>query len=120
MSLDEYRLLGHSGLRVSRLALGGMTFGIPWTGKWDAPRANWGMDDRQSTEVMAAYVAAGGNFIDTSDHYGRGASEESIGRYVKANGLRDRMVIGTKAGFKGEDDNPNAAGSGRKNLLRSV
>lgn len=120
MSLDEYRLLGHSGLRVSRLALGGMTFGIPWTGKWNAPGADWGMDEKQATEVLAAYVAAGGNFIDTSDHYGRGASEEIIGRYARSNGLRDRLVIGTKVGFSGEDGNPNAAGSGRKNLLRAL
>jgi aryl-alcohol dehydrogenase-like predicted oxidoreductase len=120
MGMSDYLLLGRSGLRVSRLALGGMTFGIPWTGNRGTDKPGWGMDQKTVNEVLAAYVAAGGNFIDTSDHYGRGASEEAIGRYVKDNGLRDRMVIGTKAGFSAEEGNPNAGGSGRKNLMRSL
>ena len=120
MGMSDYLLLGRSGLRVSRLALGGMTFGIPWTGNRGTATPGWGMDQKTVNEVLAAFVAAGGNFIDTSDHYGRGASEEAIGRYVNANGLRDRMVIGTKAGFSAEEGNPNAGGSGRKNLMRSL
>ena len=121
MGLTDYTLLGNSGLRVSRLALGGMTFGTPWAGLSNtAPPAQWGMDERTAHEVLAAYVEAGGNFIDTADHYGSGASEACIGKFVAERKLRDKLVIGTKFGFSGEAGNPNAGGSGRKNILRSL
>ncbi len=120
MALDDYRLMGRSGLRVSPMALGGMTFGRPWTGTWSSKDPGWGMERGEAEACLGAYVDAGGNFLDTSDHYGSGASEQIIGAYVSANRLRDRMVICTKAGFVGEHGNPNAAGSGRKNLLRSI
>lgn len=120
MALDHYIVLGNSGLRVSRIALGGMTFGKPWVGTWAAGDAGWGMEQADVDAVLASYVEAGGNFIDTSDHYGQGASEDAIGRFMAERKLRDRLVVCTKAGFIGEDGNPNAGGSGRKNLMRSV
>lgn len=120
MGLTDYTLLGRSGLRVSRLALGGMTFGTPWTGLASAKPATWGMDERTTVAVLSAYVEAGGNFLDTSDHYGRGASEEAIGKFMAEGKLRDRLVVATKAGFSGEAGNPNAGGSGRKNILRAL
>jgi aryl-alcohol dehydrogenase-like predicted oxidoreductase len=120
LSLHDYTLLGTSGLRVSRLALGGMTFGKPWTGNSSTAELHWGMDQSAVNEVLAAYVDAGGNFIDTADHYGGGASEEAIGKFINSHGLRNRLVVGTKFGFSGEDGNPNAGGAGRKNILRSL
>lgn len=109
--LGEYYLLGRSGLRVSRLALGAMTFGEAW---------GWGAKEESSRALFNAYVEAGGNFIDTADMYVDGQSEELLGTFVKEGGLRDRLVISTKFTFSGEHGNPNAGGNGRKNILRAV
>ncbi len=87
--LTQYRTLGRSGLAVSPLALGTMTFGT----------ARWGSDEAVSRAVFGAYVSKGGNFIDTADVYSSGRSEEMVGAFIADAGLRDRMVIGTKAGF---------------------
>ncbi|MEW9855617.1 aldo/keto reductase [Novosphingobium sp. M1R2S20] len=89
MSLRSYHALGNSGLLVSPLALGTMTFGTP----------RWGMDAHASRAVFDRYVDLGGNFIDTADVYSGGASEEMVGAFVKDAGLRDRLVIATKSGF---------------------
>jgi aryl-alcohol dehydrogenase-like predicted oxidoreductase len=72
MSLTAFRTLGHSGLIVSPLALGTMTFGTQ----------RWGSPDNVSESIFNAYVEAGGNFIDTADVYANGRSEELIGGYV--------------------------------------
>ena len=110
MSLAAFRTLGRSGLIVSPLALGTMTFGNP----------KWGSPDDVSEAIFHAYVEAGGNFIDTADVYSKGRSEELIGGYVADRSLRDRLAIATKSGFSAEAGNPNAGGNGRKNLHRAL
>ena len=84
-SLDTYRLLGRSGLRVSPMALGTMTFGTDW---------GWGADDAESRKLFDAYVERGGNFIDTANNYTNGTSERLVGQFARDH--RDRLVIATK------------------------
>ena len=108
--MDTYTL-GRSGLRVSRLALGTMTFGEDW---------GWGADEATSRELFDAYVEAGGNLFDTADLYTGGRSEELLGRFVAERGMRDKAVLVTKFGYNAEPGNPNAGGNGRKNILRAV
>ncbi|MFN6994529.1 MAG: aldo/keto reductase [Aquincola tertiaricarbonis] len=89
MSLTQYRTLGRSGLVVSPLALGTMTFGT----------ARWGSGDSASRDVFDAYLDAGGNFVDTADVYSGGRSEEMLGQFISAHAARDSIVIATKSGF---------------------
>ncbi|MGL4440954.1 MAG: aldo/keto reductase [Bosea sp. (in: a-proteobacteria)] len=89
MPLSDYRTLGRSGLVVSPLALGTMTFGT----------ARWGSDENTSRAVFDAYVEAGGNFVDTADVYASGRSESMVGGFIAERGLRDQIVVATKAGF---------------------
>ncbi len=89
MSLTNYRTLGRSGLIVSPLSLGTMTFGT----------ARWGLDEAGSSAVFNAYVEAGGNFVDTADVYSGGRSEEMLGKFIVEGKLREKIVIATKAGF---------------------
>lgn len=110
-SLSEYSLLGRSGLRVSPLCLGTMTFGTEW---------GWGCDDATARQVFDWYLAAGGNFIDTADLYTNGRSEEMLGQFIKDSGTRDRVVLATKFTFNAEPGNPNAGGNGRKNIYRAL
>jgi aryl-alcohol dehydrogenase-like predicted oxidoreductase len=111
MQLDEYRTLGRSGLRVSPLALGTMAFGDP----------SWGSDAETSSEIIARYLDAGGNFIDTANGYSEGESEQIIGDYLtKHPGLRDRLVISTKFARNMFPGDPNGGGSGRKAVLQQV
>jgi aryl-alcohol dehydrogenase-like predicted oxidoreductase len=111
MSLTAFRTLGRSGLIVSPLALGTMTFGTQ----------RWGSPDDVSESIFHTYVEAGGNFIDTADVYANGRSEELIGGYITDRNLRDRLVLATKCGFHGgEPGNPNTGGSGRKNIHRAL
>ncbi|MEL7045358.1 MAG: aldo/keto reductase, partial [Pseudomonadota bacterium] len=107
----DYYTLGNSGLRVSRLALGTMTFGDDW---------GWGADESASRELFDSYVEAGGNFFDTADLYTNGNSERMLGKFIAERGLRDRAVIATKFSYNAEPGNPNAGGNGRKNILRAV
>jgi aryl-alcohol dehydrogenase-like predicted oxidoreductase len=111
MSLDSYYTLGRSGLRVSRLALGTMTFGDNW---------GWGAAQDTARAMFDRYLAAGGNFIDTADLYTDGASEELLGRFMSESGMRDRLVVSTKFSYNAQPGNPNAGGNGRKNILRAV
>ncbi|RTL97221.1 MAG: aldo/keto reductase [Hyphomicrobiales bacterium] len=110
MSMTYYTL-GNSGLRVSRLALGTMTFGTEW---------GWGADRETARAMFDAYVEAGGNFFDTADLYTGGTAETWLGEFVAERGLRDRSVIATKFTFNSEPGNPNAGGNGRKNIMRAV
>ena len=109
MSLTDYRTLGRSGLAVSPLALGTMTFGT----------ARWGLGEDGSRAVFNAYVEAGGNFVDTADVYASGRSEEMLGGFIAERGLRDRIVLATKAGFS-SGDGPHAGGAGAKHLHRAL
>jgi aryl-alcohol dehydrogenase-like predicted oxidoreductase len=106
-----YYTLGRSGLRVSRLALGAMTFGTEW---------GWGSDKAAARAIFDAYVERGGNFVDTADVYTNGTSETWLGELVRESGLRDRLVVASKYGFNLGERNANAGGNGRKNLLRAV
>jgi aryl-alcohol dehydrogenase-like predicted oxidoreductase len=106
MSLTDYRTLGRSGLAVSPLALGTMTFGA----------GRWGADIAESRAIFDAYVEAGGNFADTADIYSGGESEAMLGRFVKERSLRDRMVIATKSGFPRQDGTPLAGGNSARNI----
>lgn len=110
MDLTSYRSLGRSGLLVSPLALGTMTFGAQ----------RWGTDDAGSRAVFDAYVAAGGNFVDTADLYAGGQSEELLGRFMAEAGVRDRLVVATKSGFPRVPGNPNAGGNGAKNIRLAI
>lgn len=110
MSMTYYTL-GNSGLRISRLALGTMTFGTEW---------GWGADRETARAMFDAYVEAGGNFFDTADLYTGGTSETWLGEFVAERGLRDKAVIATKFTFNVEPGNPNGGGNGRKNILRAV
>lgn len=111
MNRNQYFTLGRSGLRVSRLALGTMTFGTDW---------GWGADKNTARELFNTYIDRGGNLIDTADLYTNGASEEWVGEFVRERQLRDRVVITTKFSFNADPANPNAGGNGRKNMLRAV
>ncbi len=110
MKLTDFRTLGRSGLIVSPMALGAMTFGTP----------RWGSPDEVSEAIFNAYVDAGGNFIDTADVYAKGRSEELVGEYIAKRGLRDKLVLATKFSFNAEPGNPHAGGNGRKNLHRAL
>ncbi|AWN45488.1 aldo/keto reductase [Methylobacterium terrae] len=105
MDLSDYRTLGRSGLGVSPLALGTMTFGT----------ARWGLDEAGARAVFDAYVERGGNFVDTADVYAGGESEAMLGRFIAERSLRDRIVLATKAGFAA-GSGPHAGGSGAKHL----
>ena len=111
MTIATYSTLGRSGLRVSRMALGTMTFGTQW---------GWGADKDTARSLFNAYVDAGGNFFDTADLYTDGTSETWLGEFVAERGLRDKAVIATKFSYSADPDNPNAGGNGRKNILRAV
>ncbi len=110
MTLSDVRTLGRSGLLVSPLALGTMTFGTP----------RWGSSPEDSERVFGDYVTAGGNFIDTADVYAGGRSEELVGQFIAGQGLRDRLVLATKFGFNAQKGNPHAGGNGRKNIHRAL
>lgn len=111
MSLMQYLTLGRSGLRVSPLCLGTMTFGTEW---------GWGSDEATAGQMLDAYLQAGGNFLDTADLYTGGKSEEICGRLIRDRNLRDRIVLATKYTFNAERGNPNAGGNGRKNMYRAL
>lgn len=110
MSLTNFRTLGRSGLVVSPLALGTMTFGAD----------RWGSAEQGARAVFDAYVDAGGNFVDTADVYSGGRSEEMVGRFIEERGNRDQIVLATKAGFSRARGNVNAGGNGAKNLYAAL
>jgi aryl-alcohol dehydrogenase-like predicted oxidoreductase len=109
--LDTYYTLGRSGLRVSRLALGTMTFGTEW---------GFGADKDTVRRMFDAYVEAGGNLFDTADMYTGGTAETWLGEFIAERGMRDKAVIITKFAHSAECGNPNAGGNGRKNILRAM
>ena len=120
MSLTDFRTLGCSGLVVSPLALGTMTFG---PGSWNA-------DETTARAIFDAYRDAGGNFVDTADIYSGGQSEKLVGKFIKDTSARDEIVLATKFGFNGSASpltekqsargNPHAGGAGAKNIHRAL
>jgi aryl-alcohol dehydrogenase-like predicted oxidoreductase len=103
----KYRYLGRSGLLVSRLCLGTMTFG----------NAQWGCDQETSSAIVRRFVEGGGNFIDTADGYSGGESEKMLGVALKAH-TRDELVIATKCWF-GTGPAVTARGLSRKHIVES-
>ena len=108
MSLDHYVTLGRSGLRVSPLCLGAMTFGEDW---------GWGSSVTDADAILTRYIERGGNFIDTANAYTKGHSEKIIGDYVRAHGTRrDQLVVATKFFANLYPPDPNAGGASRKSV----
>ena len=105
--LNQYRTLGRTGLKVSPLGLGVMTYG-------------WGADKEAARMIFDRYREQGGNFFDTADMYAGGESERWLGEFIHESGTRDQAVIATKFSFNAQPGNPNAGGNGRKNILRAL
>lgn len=105
----RYRLLGDSGIRVSELALGTMTFGTAW---------GWGAPSDACARILAAYRDAGGNLIDTACNYTDGESETILGELLE--GQRDQFVLATKYTLTIDRNDPNAGGNHSKSLRRIV
>lgn len=105
----RYKLLGHSGLRVSELCLGTMTFGDEW---------GWGGAYAESRKMFDAFAAAGGNFIDTANLYTNGTSEKFVGEFVKPD--REKWVVATKYSLNSGNGGVNAVGNHRKNMVQAV
>lgn len=105
----RYKLLGRSGLRVSELALGTMTFGEDW---------GWGASREESARIFDRFTGAGGNFVDTANRYTEGTSERYVGEFIASD--RDRFVLATKYSLFSRQGDPNAAGNQRKNMMQSI
>jgi aryl-alcohol dehydrogenase-like predicted oxidoreductase len=108
-ALDSYRPLGRSGLRVSPLALGTMTFGSEW---------GWGADRDDARAIFDAYVERGGNFVDTANAYTDGTAEQMVGEFARSR--REQLVIATKYSMPTRPGDPNSGGNSRKSMARSV
>jgi aryl-alcohol dehydrogenase-like predicted oxidoreductase len=108
MSLS-YRTFGRTGLKVSELCLGTMTFGEDW---------GWGADRAECARMLETFAAAGGNFVDTASNYTNGSSETIVGELLGAR--RDRFVVATKYSLSVDHSDPNAGGNHRKSLVRSL
>jgi aryl-alcohol dehydrogenase-like predicted oxidoreductase len=111
MSLQDYVTLGRSGLRVSPLSLGTMTFGTEW---------GWGSEEAQAREIFDRYVDQGGNFVDTANLYTGGKSEQMVGKFISEKQLRDKIVLATKFTFNTAQGNPNTGGNGRRNIYQAL
>ncbi len=106
----NYRLLGNSGLRVSEVALGTMTFGTDW---------GWGASRDEARRIYEVFRNAGGNFVDTASIYTNGSSESIVGELVGPE--RDAIVVGTKYTLSTTlNQHPNAAGNSRKTMIQSI
>ncbi|QKG18623.1 aldo/keto reductase [Actinomadura verrucosospora] len=109
LTLDTYRLLGRSGLRVSPLALGTATFGTEW---------GWGAGRDDARKLFDLYVERGGNFIDTASTYTNGSSERMLGEFTRDD--RESLVLATKYTTQRRPGDPNSGGAHRKSLFASV
>lgn len=110
MPIMRFKMLGSSGLRVSELCLGTMTFGETW---------GWGASKDDSRAMFDYFAEQGGNFIDTSVNYTDGTSEAFIGEFLQ--GRRDQFVVATKYSLtKPDSDDPNSGGNSRKSMRRAV
>jgi aryl-alcohol dehydrogenase-like predicted oxidoreductase len=105
----KYRLLGNSGLRVSEISLGTMTFGEDW---------GWGTGKDEARKIYDAYREAGGNFVDTANVYTNGTSEQFVGEFIGDN--RQEVVLATKYTNAGAGKDPNAGGNQRKSMMQAV
>src|ERR1700719_5208468 len=105
----KYYLLGKSGLRVSELALGAMSFGTEW---------GWGTDIDEASKMLDLYLDNGGNFVDTASVYTNGSSEKMLGELLREK--RQRIVLSTKYTMNTHPGDPNSGGNHRKSMVRSV
>ena len=105
----RYKLLGKSGLRVSELCLGAMTFGDDW---------GWGASKDESRKVYETFLEAGGNFIDTANVYTEGSSELFLGEFMADH--REKVVLATKYTLSGPLQDPNSGGNHRKSMMQAV
>lgn len=105
----KYQTLGQSGLRVSELALGTMTFGDDW---------GWGADKETCKQLFETYAEAGGNFVDTANYYTNGSSERIVGDLIKSE--RDHFVLSSKFSLNMNPTDINAGGNHRKNIWQSL
>ena len=105
----KYKLFGKSGLRVSELALGTMTFGEEW---------GWGVNKEESKKVFDLYAESGGNFIDTANRYTEGTSEKFVGEFIASD--REHFVVATKYTLFMRRDDPNFSGNHRKNMVQAL
>jgi len=108
----RYKLLGKSGLRVSELCLGTMTFGDVWQ--------DWGLatSKDECRQIFDGFADAGGNFIDTANNYNEGKSESLLGEFIESD--RDHFVVATKYTLSTREGDPNACGNHRKNMARAL
>lgn len=105
----RFKTLGRSGLRVTELCLGTMTFGTEW---------GWGADKKESKKIFDAFGNAGGNFIDTANYYTGGSSEKFVGDFISSD--RHHWVLASKYTLWDRKEDPNFSGNHRKNMIRSV
>lgn len=105
----KYKLLGNTGLRISELCLGTMTFGKDW---------GWGAPKETCRELVDIYLEAGGNFIDTANYYTNGSSERILGELLQ--GIRSKIVLATKYSLMTDPSNINSGGNQRKNMRMAV
>lgn len=109
MHTMKHVLLGKTGLRVSEISLGTMTFGEEW---------GWGASKEESKRIFDVYTNAGGNFIDTANRYTEGTSERYLGEFIGQD--RDHFVLATKYSLFDRTGDPSFSGNHRKNMMRSV
>src|SRR4030067_1826731 len=102
----HYKLLGRSGLRVSELCLGAMTFG---------EELGWGASNEESRRIFEAFAEEGGNFIDSANYYTAGTSERFVGEFIASE--RRRFVVATKYTLNMRPDDPNGGGDHRENKV---
>ena len=105
----KYYLLGKSGLRVSELALGAMSFGTEW---------GWGIEINEARKMLDLYIDNGGNFVDTANFYTNGSSEKMLGEFLGEK--RQQIVLSTKYTMNTHPGDPNGGGNHRKSTVRSV
>lgn len=105
----RYRLLGNSGLRISEMCLGTMTFGEDW---------GWGSSKEECRKIYNTFRDVGGNFFDTANFYTNGASERFLGEFTQ--GHRENVVLATKFTNAPPGKDPNAAGNHRKSMMQAV
>jgi len=107
----EYTTLGETGMEVSRLCLGCMSFGTP---EW----RDWVLDEEESEPIIERAIDLGINFFDTANMYSKGESERIVGTAL--DGRRDEMVVATKGYFQMDDDDPNSGGLSRKAIEQEL
>jgi len=112
----DYVNLGKTGLRVSRICLGCMSYGTPATGELKPGRHAWTLDEEASQPFFRQALDFGINFFDTANVYSGGASEEVLGRFLKANTRREAVIVATKV-YGVMRDEPNGRGLGRKAIF---